>query len=93
MSNTGTTKLVEQFLTLVPQFNHLPQNEISQLATKLQPLRFGVGKVMVMKDKMQGQVAIISEGEVRVLGYDPRTKMPLHKSFKRKALEINEKKI
>lgn len=76
MTNTSTTKLVEQFLTLVPQFNRLPGEEISQLAGKLQPLRFGVGKVMVMKDKMQGQVAIISEGEVRVLGYDPRTKMP-----------------
>ena len=76
-NNTSTTtKLVEQFLTLVPQFNHLPASEISQLANKLQPLKFGVGKVMVMKDKMQGQVAIISEGEVRVLGYDPRTKMP-----------------
>ena len=25
---------------------------------------------------MQGQIAIISEGEVRLLGYDPRTKMP-----------------
>ena len=75
MNNT-TTKLVEQFLSLVPQFNHLPPEEISQLANKLQPLKFGVGKVMVMKDKMQGQVAIISEGEVRVLGYDPRTKMP-----------------
>ena len=76
MSNTSTTKLVEQFLSLVPQFNSLPSEEISQLASKLQPLRFGVGKVMVMRDKMQGQVAIISEGEVRVLGYDPRTKMP-----------------
>ena len=76
MSNTGTTKLVEQFLTLVPQFNQLPPDEITSLANKLQPLRFGVGKVMVMREKMQGQVAIISEGEVRVLGYDPRTKMP-----------------
>ena len=76
MSNTSTHKLVEQFLSLVPQFNTLPAEEISQLADKLKPLRFSVGKVMVMRDKMQGQVAIVSEGEVRVLGYDPRTKMP-----------------
>ena len=76
MSNTSTYQLVEQFLSLVPQFNKLPAEEISQLATKLKPLRFSVGKVMVMRDKMQGQVAIVSEGEVRVLGYDPRTKMP-----------------
>ena len=76
MSNTSTYQLVEQFLTLVPQFNKLPAEEIAQLAKKLKPLRFSVGKVMVMRDKMQGQVAIVSEGEVRVLGYDPRTKMP-----------------
>ncbi|GAB4542832.1 MAG: hypothetical protein Tsb0014_35930 [Pleurocapsa sp.] len=76
MTNTNTTKVVEQFLSLVPQFNQLPPDAIAKLASKLKPLRFGVGKVMIMREKMQGQVAIISEGEVRVLGYDPRTKMP-----------------
>ncbi len=76
MSNTSTYQLVEQFLSLVPRFNQLPAEEISQLANKLKPLKFSVGKVMIMRDKMQGQVAIVSEGEVRVLGYDPRTKMP-----------------
>ncbi|BAZ43061.1 toxin secretion ABC transporter ATP-binding protein [Chondrocystis sp. NIES-4102] len=76
MTNTNTTKIVEQFLSLVPQFNQLPPSAIAQIAPKLKPLRFGVGKVMIMREKMQGQVAIISEGEVRLLGYDPRTKMP-----------------
>ncbi|MGF1542815.1 MAG: peptidase domain-containing ABC transporter [Pleurocapsa sp.] len=76
MTNINTTKVVEQFLSLVPQFNQLPPSAIAELAPKLKPLRFGVGKVMLMRGKMQGQVAIISEGEVRVLGYDPRTKMP-----------------
>ena len=76
MTNTNTTKIVEQFLSLVPQFNQLPPEAIAQIAPKLKPLRFGVGKVMIMREKMQGQVAIISEGEVRLLGYDPRTKMP-----------------
>ncbi|MGL5939020.1 MAG: peptidase domain-containing ABC transporter [Waterburya sp.] len=76
MTNTNTTKIVEQFLSLVPQFNQLPPDAIAQIAPKLKPLRFGVGKVMIMREKMQGQVAIISEGEVRLLGYDPRTKMP-----------------
>jgi HlyB family type I secretion system ABC transporter len=76
MTNTNTTKIVEQFLSLVPQFNQLPPDAIAQIAPKLKPLRFGVGKVMIMREKMQGQIAIISEGEVRLLGYDPRTKMP-----------------
>ena len=75
-TNTNTTKIVEQFLSLVPQFNQLDPKAIAEIAPKLKPLRFGVGKVMIMREKMQGQVAIISEGEVRLLGYDPRTKMP-----------------
>ncbi|MEM8672980.1 MAG: peptidase domain-containing ABC transporter [Cyanobacteria bacterium P01_G01_bin.67] len=76
MSNINTTKIVEQFLSLVPRFNQLPPEAIAEIAPNLKPLRFGVGKVMIMREKMQGQVAIISEGEVRLLGYDPRTKMP-----------------
>ena len=75
-NTTNTTKIVEQFLSLVPQFNQLPPQAIAEIAPNLKPLRFGVGKVMIMREKMQGQVAIISEGEVRLLGYDPRTKMP-----------------
>ncbi|MEN9518164.1 MAG: hypothetical protein RLZZ381_752 [Cyanobacteriota bacterium] len=76
INTTKTTKIVEQFLSLVPQFNQLAPEAIAQIAPHLKPLRFGVGKVMIMREKMQGQVAIISEGEVRLLGYDPRTKMP-----------------
>ena len=76
MTNTNTIKIVEQFLSLVPQFNQLSPEAIAEIAPNLKPLRFGVGKVMIMREKMQGQVAIISEGEVRLLGYDPRTKMP-----------------
>jgi len=75
-TNTTTTKIVEQFLSLVPEFNRLSPEAISEIAPNLKPLRFGVGKVMIMREKMQGQIAIISEGEVRLLGYDPRTKMP-----------------
>ena len=75
-TNTNTIKIVEQFLSLVPQFNQLPPEAIAEIAPRLKPLRFGVGKVMIVREKMQGQVAIISEGEVRLLGYDPRTRMP-----------------
>ena len=42
--NTNTTKVVEQFLSLVPQFNQLPPEAIAQIAPNLKPLRFGVGK-------------------------------------------------
>ncbi|GAB4227465.1 MAG: hypothetical protein Kow0049_07650 [Stanieria sp.] len=71
-----TTTIIEQFLSLVPQFNELPQGAIASLANKLKPLRYRMGQVMIMREKMQGQVLIISEGQARLLGYDPRTKMP-----------------
>ncbi len=72
-----TTTIIEQFLALVPQFNQLPPEAIADLAKKLRPLRYRMGQVIVMREKMPGQVAIICEGRARLLGYDPRTKMPL----------------
>jgi ATP-binding cassette subfamily B protein len=72
-----TTTIIEQFLALVPQFNQLSPEAIADLAKKLKPLRYRMGQVIVMREKMQGQVAIICEGQARLLGYDPRTKMPL----------------
>ena len=71
-----TIKIIEQFLSLVPQFNQLPPETIANLAQQLRPLRYRMGQVMVMREKMQGQVAILCEGQARMLGYDPRTKMP-----------------
>ncbi len=72
-----TITVIEQFLALIPQFNQLPPEEITSLSKKLKPLRYRMGQVMVMREKMQGQVAIICEGQARMLGYDPRTKMPI----------------
>ena len=72
-----TITVIEQFLSLVPQFNQLPPEEIANLAKKLKPLRYRMGQVMVMREKMQGQIAILCEGQARMLGYDPRTKMPI----------------
>ena len=71
-----TITVIEQFLSLVPQFNQLSPEEIANLAKKLKPLRYRMGQVMVMREKMQGQIGILCEGQARMLGYDPRTKMP-----------------
>jgi ATP-binding cassette subfamily B protein len=72
-----TTTIIEQFLSLVPQFNQLPSEEIAELAKKLKPLRYRMGQVIIMREKILGHVGIICEGQARLLGYDPRTKMPL----------------
>jgi ATP-binding cassette subfamily B protein len=72
-----TTTVIEQFLTLVPEFNQLPAEVIASLAKKLKPLRYRMGQVIIMREKMLGQVVILCEGQARLLGYDPRTKMPL----------------
>ncbi|MGL5874225.1 MAG: peptidase domain-containing ABC transporter [Xenococcaceae cyanobacterium] len=72
-----TTTIIEQFLSLVPLFNQLPPDAISDLTEKIQPLRYRMGQVMLMREKMQSHVSILCEGQARLLGYDPRTKMPI----------------
>jgi ATP-binding cassette, subfamily B, bacterial HlyB/CyaB len=72
-----TTTIIEQFLSLVPLFNQLPPEAISDLTEKIQPLRYRMGQVMLMREKMQSHVSILCEGQARLLGYDPRTKMPI----------------
>jgi ATP-binding cassette subfamily B protein len=72
-----TTTIIEQFLSFVPLFNQLPPDAIRDLTDKIQPLRYRMGQVILMREKMQSHISILCEGQARLLGYDPRTKMPV----------------
>lgn len=67
-----TTTAVREFLANTPPFSELPEETINYLSQKVEPLRYSIGGVILKKDEMASQVAIISEGEVRLLGRDPR---------------------
>lgn len=67
---------IKQFLSFVPPFSRLSPEVLENLASKMQLLRYRMGQLILLRDKMPPHVAIICEGEARWLGYDPRDKMP-----------------
>ncbi len=73
---TYTIDKIEEFLSGLEPFSELPSEGIAEIKSKLQPLRYRIGQVISMREKMSPHVVILYEGRTRLLGYDPRTQMP-----------------
>ncbi|ELR97182.1 peptidase domain-containing ABC transporter [Gloeocapsa sp. PCC 73106] len=69
-----TTTAARDFFANTPPFNQLSPDVINYLSQKAEPLRYPIGQVILKKDEMASQVAIICEGTVRWLGHEPRNK-------------------
>ena len=67
----------QQFLSQIDLLNQLPQETIADLAHKVQPWRFRMGQAILMRGKLSTHLIILFDGQVRYLGYDPRTQMPI----------------
>jgi HlyB family type I secretion system ABC transporter len=74
---TYTKATVQEFLATAAPFDRLSENGMAYLTEQLQLLRYRMGQAVVVRDKMPAQVSIIYEGQVRLLGYDPRTEKPV----------------
>ncbi|MEC4984757.1 MAG: peptidase domain-containing ABC transporter [Oscillatoria sp. PMC 1068.18] len=74
---TYTKTSIKEFLAGVEPFNLLNPNDLTKLSEKLQPLRYRMGQTILLRERMPSQMAIVYEGQVRLLGYDPRTQMPV----------------
>ncbi len=68
---------LQAFLANIPPFDQLPSEAIAQLAQKCQPWRYRMGQVILMRGKVSSHIIILLEGQARLLGYDPRTQMPI----------------
>ena len=66
----------QDFVSTLEGFDKLPDEVITKLSQKIQPWKFRIGQKIVSKEAIADRVAIIYEGKVRLLGYDPRTNMP-----------------
>jgi len=66
-----------EFLTQVSPFNQLPVAVLSDLAARMQPFGYGMGKKMMEHSKLPGQVLVLYQGQIRLLGYNTRTQMPV----------------
>ncbi|MFS0518551.1 peptidase domain-containing ABC transporter [Nostoc sp. UIC 10607] len=66
-----------EFLTTLEGFDHLPDGAIANLSEQLQAWRYRIGQKIIGKESLPERITIIYEGQVRLLGYDPQTQMPI----------------
>jgi ATP-binding cassette, subfamily B, bacterial HlyB/CyaB len=66
----------QEFITTLEGFDQLPTEAIATLSERLQAWRYRIGQKIVGKEKIPDQVIILYEGQVRLLGYDPQTRIP-----------------
>ncbi len=66
-----------EFLTQVSPFSQLPVAVLSDLAPRMQPFGYGMGKKMMEHGKLPGQVLVLYQGQIRLLGYNTRIQMPV----------------
>jgi ATP-binding cassette, subfamily B, bacterial HlyB/CyaB len=74
---TYTKLSLQDFLAGVFPFSQLAPGRIAELAGQGQLLRYRLGQVILARDEMPEQIAIVLEGQVRSIGYDPRDQQAL----------------
>jgi subfamily B ATP-binding cassette protein HlyB/CyaB len=68
-----TTTEIQTFLAKLPIFAELPDRLLTELAAKLQFLRYRLGQAIFVQESLPAQIAILYAGQARLLGRDPRT--------------------
>ncbi|MCC5641841.1 peptidase domain-containing ABC transporter [Nostoc sp. CHAB 5824] len=66
-----------EFITTLEGFDQLPDAAIANLSEQLQAWRYRIGQKIIGKESLPERITIIYEGQVRLLGYDPQTQMPI----------------
>jgi ATP-binding cassette, subfamily B, bacterial HlyB/CyaB len=72
-----TPSSVAEFLSTVTPFKQLSQNTILEISQHFQPLKYEMGQIMLIKEKIPPYIAIIYEGQARCIAYDPRNTLPI----------------
>ncbi|MEA5419892.1 peptidase domain-containing ABC transporter [Spirulina sp. CCNP1310] len=72
-----TVSEIQSFLTAQTPLGMLPPGAIAAVLGRMRPFRYRMGQTLLVRDKIPHQVVILYEGQVRLIGYDPTTKMPL----------------
>lgn len=78
---TSAILSLESFLKDLPGFDQLSAAVLSSLAQEFQPLRYPMGRPIVSNRAMPQDFTLIYQGQVRLLGYDPRTETPISLSL------------
>ncbi|MBD2167645.1 peptidase domain-containing ABC transporter [Calothrix membranacea FACHB-236] len=67
----------QEFLGSIEGFDQLPDEELANVSPQLQAWRYRIGQKIIGKEIIPEKITIIYEGQVRLLGYDPQTQMPV----------------
>jgi ATP-binding cassette, subfamily B, bacterial HlyB/CyaB len=68
---------ISLFLKTVLGFDRLSDAKLEQVAQQFQPLRYPIGRTIFTAKVLPTQFSIVYQGQVRLMGYDPRTETPL----------------
>jgi len=71
------TTTIQEFLSGISPFDQLSSTALTKLSAQCQLLRYRMGQAIVVREKMPGQVAILYQGQARLLGYEPRRNAPV----------------
>lgn len=74
---TYTTVDIQDFLAGITPFDQLSAAAIQQLSQKFQLLRYRMGQAILVRETMPAQVAILYQGQARLLGYAPQAQAPI----------------
>jgi ATP-binding cassette subfamily B protein len=71
------TTTIQEFLAGIYPFDQLSREARFKLSTQCQLLRYRMGQAIVIREKMPAQVAILYDGQARLLGYAPGSSAPV----------------
>jgi HlyB family type I secretion system ABC transporter len=74
---TYTKSSVQEFLATVDPFDQLSSDSLERVTEQFQLLRYRIGQAVLVRDRLPNQVSILYQGQIRLLGYDPRTQKPV----------------
>ena len=72
-SSAVSLSQIQDFLAQTPPFDRLSGEALTALVAKCQLLGYRTGQPLFEREKMPTQVAIVYEGQARLLGFDQRT--------------------
>ncbi|BAQ66889.1 peptidase domain-containing ABC transporter [Geminocystis sp. NIES-3709] len=72
-----TVSSVGEFLSTIAPFKNLSPNTIQEISGHFQPLKYEMGQIMLIKEKIPPYIAIVYEGQARCIAYDPRNSLPV----------------
>ncbi|NJN04930.1 MAG: cyclic nucleotide-binding domain-containing protein [Leptolyngbyaceae cyanobacterium RM1_1_2] len=74
---TYTQSSILDVLKGLDRFGSLPESELLRLSAVAQPLRYRMGQSILRRETLPHQLAVLLEGQARLLGYDLRTQAPV----------------